>query len=148
MHTLRSLLVIMLTAVAVLVVATPSDAAVSRGSIQIHSRVCDPGAIQLYRDCHDNPGPAGATYTIDKRVPKAIADSGNVSFGRVIAGDHLVTLTSGYDPDAHSRLYAYCSNSTTGLYPTIATILYSETPQFWVRLAAGSRLTCDVYFVP
>jgi len=148
MHTFRTLVVIMLSAVAILVVAAPSDAALSRGSVHIHSRVCGAGVVQLYRDCHDNPGPTGATYTIDRRVPKPIGDNGNVSFGRATAGDHLVTLTSGYDADKYSRLQAYCSNSTTGGQLNIATILYSETPQFWVRVAPGSRLTCDVYFVP
>ena len=119
-----------------------------RGSIVIHSRACEVDAVSLYDDCHDLGGPAGSVYTIDNRVPKAIDGNGNVSFGRATAGDHLVTLTSGYDSGAYRKIRAFCSNSATGTGPNEATILYSETPQFWVRVAPHSRLTCDVYFIP
>jgi hypothetical protein len=139
---------IMALAIVLPALTAPSATAASTGTVAIHSRHCQVDAKQLYDDCHGNPGPAGAVYTIDNRVPKAIDGSGNVSFGGAEAGDHLVTLTSGFDSGAYSHLRAFCSNSVGGSGVHEATILYSNTPQFWVRLAAGSRLTCDVYFIP
>ena len=147
MRAIHLVAVLMFLGAGLLVVPMPSSAATSRGSIQIHSRVCPAGAIQLYRDCHDSPGPSGAMFTVDSRVPKPIADNGNVSFGRVTAADHLISITSGYSARSYRRLAAYCSNSTTGIYPQIATITFQPEPQFWVRVGSGSRLTCDVYFV-
>ena len=126
---------------------TPSSAA-ERGSVHIHSRACDVDAVNLYDDCHDLGGPTGSVYTVDSRVPKAIDGSGNVSFGQVTAGDHLITLTSGFDSGAYSAIRAFCSNITLGSGPNEATILYSETPQFWARVGDGSQLVCDVYFIP
>ena len=151
MHAIRLLrpyvIVMMLAlAVAIPVMTQPAGAATARGTVVIHSRICSASATQLFRDCHGNPGPAGAMYKIDNRVPKAIV-GGNVSFGGAFAGDHLVTLTSGL-PSKYSSLRAFCSNSVGGSGVHEATILYSKTPQFWTRLAAGSRLTCDVYFIP
>jgi hypothetical protein len=125
-----------------------SSAELARGSIMIHARLCPAGAIQLFRDCHDVPGPAGIMYTVDSRVPKATNLSGNVSFGQVTAGDHLIRVTSGFDPAAYSRLAGYCSNSTTGIYPHVAIITFQPNPQFWVRVGSGSRLTCDLYYIP
>lgn len=145
----RSLAVVMFLAIAVAVplTAQPAAAELARGSVMIHSRVCSTTAKQLYADCHNNPGPAGATYTVDSRVPKATNAEGNVSFGQVTAGDHLITLTSGI-PSTYNRIRAFCSNSVGGSGVQEATVLYSATPQFWVRVGAGSRLTCDVYFIP
>jgi hypothetical protein len=150
-RTLRSLAIVTIMALAVLVpalAAPTATAADDPGTVAIHSRHCEVDAVNLFQDCHGNQGPSGAIYTIDNRVPKPIATSGNVSFGGAWAGDHLVTLTSGFDSGAYSHLRAFCSNSATGTGPNEATILYSDTPQFWVRVAPGSRLTCDVYFVP
>ena len=146
----RSVMIAAVMALAVVLPAltAPSATAAKPGTVAIHSRHCQVDAKQLYDDCHGNPGPSGAVYTIDNRVPKAIDGSGNVSFGGAAAGDHLVTLTSGFDSGAYSHLRAFCSNSVGGSGVHEATILYSNTPQFWVRLAAGSRLTCDVYFIP
>ncbi len=126
--------------------ATSSSAA--RGGIIIHSRACEVDAVNLYDDCHDLAGPTGATYTVDNRVPKAINGSGNVSFGSVLPGDHLMTLTSGFDSGAYSSMRVFCTNSKNGGGPNEATVLYSNTPQFWVRVGDGSTLTCDVYFIP
>ena len=150
LRTFRSVAIAAIMALAVVLpaIAAPSATAATTGTIAIHSRHCEVDAKQLYADCHGNPGPAGAVYTIDSRVPKAIDGSGNVSFGGAAAGDHLVTLTSGFDSGAYSHLRAFCSNSVGGSGVHEATILYSNTPQFWVRLAAGSRMTCDVYFIP
>ena len=144
----RSLAIVTILALAVLVPAlsAPSATAADRGTVAIHSRICGDDAVQLFADCHGNPGPAGAVYTIDNRMPKPIV-GGNVSFGGAWAGDHLVTLTSGL-PAQYESLRAFCSNSVGGSGVHEATVLYSDTPQFWVRLAAGSRLTCDVYFIP
>lgn len=146
----RSVAVMVLVALAVAapVMSTPSAAQTARGTVAIHSRACDADAVDLFDDCHGLAGPTGAVYTVDSRVPKPIASNGNVSFGGVTAGDHLVTLTSGFDSGAYSSVRAFCSNSATGAGPNEATILYSDTPQFWVRVAPGSRLTCDVYFIP
>lgn len=146
---MRSSVVMVLLAIAVLAPAlatSSADAATARGTVVIHSRICGTDAVQLFRDCHGNPGPAGAMYKIDNRVPKPIV-GGYVSFGGAVAGDHLVTLTTGI-PSKYDSLRAFCSNSVGGSGVHEATILYSKTPQFWVRLAAGSRLTCDVYFIP
>ena len=145
---LRPYVIVMMLAlmVAIPVMTQPAGAATGRGTVAIHSRICGDDATQLFDDCHGNPGPAGAMYKIDNRVPKPIV-GGNVSFGRAFAGDHLVTLTSGL-PSRYSSMRAFCSNSVGGSGVNEATILYSDTPQFWVRLAAGSRLTCDVYFIP
>jgi hypothetical protein len=150
LRSFRSVTIAAIMALAVVLPAltAPAATAASTGTVAIHSRHCQVDAKQLYDDCHGNPGPAGAVYTIDNRVPKAIDGSGNVSFGGAAAGDHLVTLTSGFDSGAYSHLRAFCSNSVGGSGVHEATILYSNTPQFWVRLAAGSRLTCDVYFIP
>jgi hypothetical protein len=128
--------------------AQSSTAADSTGTIAIHSRVCDADAVDLYADCHPNPGPTGAIYTVDSRTPKGISGTGLASFGGLKAGDHLVTLTSGYDSGAYHSVRAFCTNSVNGGGPNEAVVLQSNTPQFWVRLGAGSRLTCDVYFIP
>jgi hypothetical protein len=123
----------------------------TRGSIHIHARVCPlvlPANAQLFRDCHGFPGPSGAAFKIDSRQSKGIASNGNVSFGRVTAGDHLVTLTSDFQPNEFLRVRAFCSNLATGTGPNEATILYSDQAQFWVRVAPGSQLVCDVYFIP
>ena len=145
----RSFFVLMFLAIAVVVPALTDSAGAqtARGSVHIHSRICDETAVQLFRDCHDNPGPAGATYTIDKRVPKAIDANGNVSFGQATAGDHLVKITSGM-PSEYSNIRAFCSNSVGGSGVHEATVVFGAAPQFWVRVGAGSRLTCDVYFIP
>jgi hypothetical protein len=148
MHALRSFIIVMLLAIAVgLPMTAQPAAAADPGTIAIHSRICSTTAVQLFRDCHSKPGPVGATYKVGNRTPKTIGATGNVSFGAVPAGDRLVTLTSGI-PAKYERIRAFCSNSVGGSGVHEATILVSATPQFWVRLAAGSRLTCDVYFIP
>jgi hypothetical protein len=142
---------IVAVAVAAPMLTAPAEATHGRGTIVIHSRLCPLDAVQLFRDCHGNPGPFGARYTVDQRVPKNIAiDTGNVSFGGVRAGDHLVRIMSGF-PAAYSHLRVFCSNTATGTGPNEATVRFSggdAIPEFWVRLAPDSRLICDVYFVP
>ena len=103
---------------------------------------------QLFRDCHPHPGPAGAEFTIDNRQPKGINASGNVSFGRATAGDHLVTLTSDFQPNEFLGLRAFCSKLASGTGPNEATILPGDQAQLGVRVAPGSMLVCDVYFIP
>jgi hypothetical protein len=128
-----------------------ANAADPRGSIHIHSRICPlelPANAQLFRDCHDHGGPDGASFTIDNRQSKDIDSNGNVSFGRATAGDHLVTLTSDFQPNEFLRVRAFCSNLATGTGPNEATILHGDQAQFWVRVAPGSKLVCDVYFIP
>ena len=130
---------------------SPVSAEHTRGSILIHARVCPlelPANAQLFRDCHGYPGPSGAAFKIDNRMSKGIASNGNVSFGRATAGDHLVTLTSDFQPNEFLRVRAFCSNLATGTGPNEATILYGDQAQFWVRVAPGSQLVCDVYFIP
>ena len=143
-----TLALVLIGAALVPLLASGTQAASSTGTIAIHSRACMHGAVDLFADCHENPGPSGATYTVGNRVPKTIGSTGEVSFGGEAAGDHLVTLTSGFDSGEFSHMRVFCSNSVNGAGPNEATVLYSETPQFWVRLGAGSRMTCDVYFVP
>jgi hypothetical protein len=135
---------------AAILLAAPmsSSAETARGSIMIHARLCPAGALQLFRDCHDAPGPIGIMYTVDSRTPKATDPLGNVSFGRVTAGDHLIRVASGFAPAAYSRVAGFCSNSTTGIYPHVAIITFQPNPQFWVRVGSGSRLTCDLYYIP
>jgi hypothetical protein len=130
---------------------SPANAADPRGSIHIHARVCPlelPANAQLFRDCHGHPGPDGAEFRIDNRQPKGIASNGNVSFGGATAGDHLVTLTSDFQPNEFLGMRAFCSNLATGTGPNEATILRGDQAQFWVRVAPGSKLVCDVYFIP
>jgi hypothetical protein len=130
---------------------SPANAADPRGSIHLHARICPlelPANAQLFRDCHDHAGPDGASFKIDSRQSKDIDGNGNVSFGRVTAGDHLVTLTSDFQPNEFLRVRAFCSNLATGTGPNEATILHGDQAQFWVRVAPGSKLVCDVYFIP
>ncbi len=107
-----------------------------------------PAGSNLFDQCHDTAGPEGAEFTIDNRQPKGIDSNGNVSFGRATAGDHLVTLTSDFQPNEFLKVRAFCSNLATGTGPNEATILYGDQAQFWVRVAPGSKLVCDVYFMP
>ena len=130
---------------------SPAQAELARGSVTIHSRICPldlPEGSQLFTDCHPHPGPDGAEFTVDKRVPKAIRSNGNVSFGRVTAGDHLITLTADWQPNEFLGMRAFCSNVTLGSGPNEATILRGDQAQFWVRVGVGSQLICDVYFIP
>ena len=138
-------------ALSVLGSTSPAQAELARGSVTIHSRICPldlPDGAQLFNACHSEPGPDGAEFTVDKRVPKAIRSNGNVSFGRVTAGDHLITLTADWQPNEFLGMRAFCSNVTLGSGPNEATILRGDQAQFWVRVGAGSQLVCDVYFIP
>lgn len=131
--------------------ATATAADPPRGSIHIHTRVCPlnlPPGSMLFDSCHQFPGPEGARFKIDSRQSKDINSAGNVSFGRVTAGDHLVTLTSDFQPNEFLRLRAFCSNLATGTGPNEAFIRSGDQADFWVRVAPGSRLVCDVYFIP
>jgi len=152
--TLSRLFAVALVAVLALSVMgsfSPANAAAARGSIVLHARVCPlslPANSQLFRDCHGHPGPSGAEFKIDSRQSKGIASNGNVSFGQATAGDHLVTLTSDFQPNEFLGMRAFCSNLATGTGPNEATILRGDQAQFWVRVAPGSMLVCDVYFIP
>ena len=148
---LFAITLVAVVAMTVLGLFSPASATHTRGSIHIHARICPlelPANAQLFRDCHDFAGPSGAAFKIDNRQSKDIASDGNVSFGQVTAGDHLVTLTSDFQPNEFLAVRAFCSNSATGTGPNEATILYGDQAQFWVRVAPASRLTCDVYFIP
>ena len=142
-----------LLAVTVLPGLTSSAGAASRGGIVIHPRLCPfdlaPGD-SLFEECHGTPGPDDVTFTVDSRREKAIDSRGNVSFGSVTAGDHLVILTTDYQPNEFLQLKAFCSNinpttGTTG--PNEATIRTTEQASFYVRVGSGSKLVCDVYFL-
>ena len=148
---LLAVAIIAVTALSVIGSASPAGAELARGSIMIHSRACPlnlPAGSMLFDACHPHPGPSGAQFTVDSRVPKNIAANGNVSFGSVTAGDHLVTLTSDFQPNEFLNVRAFCSNSVGGSGVHEATILQGDQAQFWVRVGAGSQLTCDVYFIP
>jgi hypothetical protein len=83
---LLAVAIIATLALSVLGAASPASAAPARGSVMIHSRVCPlnlPAGSMLFDDCHSHPGPSGAEFTVDNRVPKAIGANGNVSFGRL-----------------------------------------------------------------
>ena len=153
MFTLRSVRSMALALVLAFVVGAPAfvSAAPARGSIHIHARICPlnmPAGSNLFDQCHGHPGPDGAAFKVDSRQSKTIGASGNVSFGRTTAGDHLVTLTSDFQPNEFLQVRAFCSNLATGTGPNEATILHGDQAQFWVRVAPGSRLVCDVYFIP
>ena len=60
----------------------------------------------------------------------------------------LMTLTSDFQPNEFLNVRAFCSNSVGGSGIHEATILHGDQAQFWVRVGAGSQLTCDVYFIP
>lgn len=144
---------VVLLAATVLPGLTSTAGAASRGSIVIHPRLCPfdlaPGD-SLFDECHDTPGPDDVTFTVDRRHDKPMDGRGNVSFGRVTAGDHLVVLTTDYQPNEFLRLKAFCSNinpttGTTG--PNEATIRSTDQASFYVRVGAGSQLVCDVYFL-
>lgn len=143
--------IIAVFAASVVATTTPAKAELARGSVVIHSRVCPlnlPGDAMLFAACHPHPGPDDAAFTVDRRVPKGIRSNGNVSFGRVTAGDHLITLTADWQPNEFLEMRAFCSNVTLGSGPNEATILHGDQAQFWVRVGAGSQLICDVYFIP
>jgi hypothetical protein len=148
---LLAVAIIATLALSVLGAVSPAKAELARGSVMIHSRVCPlnlPAGSMLFDDCHSHPGPSGAEFTVDNRAPKAIGANGNVSFGRVTAGDHLVTLTADWQPNEFLGMRAFCSNSVGGSGVHEATILRGDQAQFWVRVGAGSQLTCDLYFIP
>ena len=130
---------------------SPASAEHTRGSVHIHARICPlnmPAGSFLFDQCHSRPGPDGAEFTVDNRVPKGINSSGNVSFGRVTAGDHLITLTSDFQPNEFLKVRAFCSNVTLGSGPNEAFIRQGDQADFWVRVGSGSMLVCDVYFIP
>jgi hypothetical protein len=130
----------------------PSTAsAAARGSVTIHARTCptDMAAnADIFDTCHGNPAPDGARFKIDHRQSKYTNGAGNVSFGSATAGDHLVVLTSDWQPNEFLGMVAYCSNLGTGSGPNQATIHYGNQASFWVYVAPGSKLVCDVYFLP
>jgi hypothetical protein len=144
---------IAVVALSLFATASPASAA-TRGSITIHSRICPvnmPTGSNIYDQCHSHPGPEGARFKIDNRQSKDVNASGNVSFGQVTSGDHLVTLTSDFQPNEFLHMRAFCTNLTTGSGPNEAPIIFpssSGQAQFWVYLASGGKLVCDVYFIP
>ena len=135
------------------IMATQSSAQSGRGTVVIHARACesdDVDADSIFEACHDN-GVSGIAFTIDNRQPKSTDGNGNVFFKRAIAGDILVTLTEGYDSGQFSSFRAYCTNrysDGTESGPNEAAVRVSEFPDFYVRLGAGARLTCDFYYIP
>ena len=146
-----ALLLVVMASLAAPALTSLVSAADARGSIHIHARICPestPAGANVFEACHDNPGPDGARFRVDRRSSKTINDDGNVSFGRVTAGDHLIYLTSNWQPNEFLGMRVWCDNSTTDTGPNEATLLYGDQVHFWVRVAPGSRLTCDVYFYP
>lgn len=138
-------------AMSLLSFASPAGAAGTRGSITIHSRICPttmPAGSNIYDQCHHRPGPDGAKFKIDNRQSKSINSSGNVSFGQVTSGDHLVTLTATWQPNEFLKMKVYCTNTVTGSGPNEAPIIYGNQAKFWVWLAPNGKLVCDVYFLP
>ncbi len=130
--------------------ATPVDAA-ARGSITIHSRICPttiPTGSDIFDLCHGNPGPDGARFKVDNRQSKYIDSHGNVSFSQVTAGDHKVVLTSDWQPNEFLGMRVFCTNLVTGSGSNQAGITYGNQASFWVYLAPGGKLVCDVYFLP
>jgi|tagenome__1003787_1003787.scaffolds.fasta_scaffold20645756_2 hypothetical protein len=156
MNIWRSIRFASFAALLALMVAAPllpgsARAADPRGSIHLHARTCPtsiPAGSNIFDLCHGNPGPDGTSFKIDHRQSKDADSSGNVSFGSVTAGDHLVTLTSDWQPNEFLGMLVYCSNLATGTGPNMATVLRGDQAQFWVRVAPGSQLVCDVYFLP
>jgi hypothetical protein len=147
--TFASLLMV-LSAVAPMIGGSAS-AATPRGSIHLHARLCPtsmPAGSNLFDQCHSRSAPDGTNFKIDSRQSKGANTAGNVSFGKVTAGDHLVTLTSDWQPNEFLHVRAFCTNLATGSGPNEATILYGDQMQFWVRVAPGSKLVCDFYFMP
>ena len=148
---LFSVAILAALAISVLGATSPAGAELARGSIVIHSRICPlnmPAGSFLFDQCHHRPGPDGAEFTVDNRVPKAINEDGNVSFGGATAGDHLITLTSDFQPNEFLKMRAFCSNVTLGSGPNEAFIRSGDQADFWVRVGVGSKLVCDVYFIP
>ena len=138
-------------AMSLLSFASPAGAADTRGSITLHSRICPtnmPSGSNIFDQCHNRPGPDGAKFKIDNRQSKSINSAGNVSFGQVTAGDHLVTLTAAWQPNEFLGMKVYCTNTVTGSGPHEAPIIYGNQAKFWVWLAPKGKLVCDVYFLP
>lgn len=119
-----------------------------QGSIQIRSRICPAGALNLSAECTQKRGPMGTMIVIDESPPKAMDGTGNISFEDIVAGNHLMVVKVGPYAERYREMRAVCSQSVTGIYPSPAIILQGETPRFRVRLVPGSRLTCNLYFVP
>jgi hypothetical protein len=138
-------------AVSLIGFASPAGAADTRGSITIHSRVCPthmPSGSEIFDQCHNRPGPDGAKFRLDSRQSKSTNSSGNVSFGQITSGDHLVTLTASWQPNEFLHMKVYCTNTVTGSGPNEAPIIYGNQAKFWVWLAPSGKLVCDVYFLP
>jgi hypothetical protein len=138
-------------AMSLLAIGSPARAADTRGSITLHSRICPtsmPSGSNIFDQCHHRPGPEGAKFKIDNRQSKSINASGNVSFGQVTTGDHLVTLTADWQPNEFLGMKVYCTNTVTGSGPNEAPIIYGNQAKFWVWLAPNGKLVCDVYFLP
>ena len=143
--------VLLALALSVIGSPAPAGAELPRGSIFIHPRICPlnmPAGSFLFDQCHDFPGPEGVEFKVDNRVPKGMNENGSVTFGRVTAGDHLITLTSDFQPNEFLKMRAFCSNVTLGSGPNEAFIRSGDQVDFWVRVGVGSRLVCDVYFIP
>src|SRR4051794_18278544 len=133
---LKSLAVMFILAltIAVPLFSQGASAADARGSIHLHARICPtsmPAGSLLFDQCHSHPGPAGAEFTVDNRQPKTINSTGNVSFGQTTAGDHLVTLTTDWQPNEFLGMRVFCSNLATGTGPNEATVLRGDQAQFW-----------------
>jgi hypothetical protein len=149
----RFIAIALIVAFATSLVATaaPARAADTRGSITLHSRICPtsmPSGSDIFDQCHHRPGPDGAKFKVDTRQSKSIDASGNVSFGQVASGDHLVTLTASWQPNEFLGMAVFCTNTVTGSGPNEASIIYGNQAKFWVWLAPNGKLVCDVYFLP
>lgn len=147
---LGAVALIVAIAVSLFAAASPASAA-ARGSITIHSRICPttmPAGSNIFDQCHGRPGPEGARFKIDNRQSKDINASGNVSFGQVTSGDHRVVLTSDFQPNEFLHVRAFCTNTVTGSGPHETPVRSGNQAYFWVWLAPGGKLVCDVYFIP
>ena len=136
---------IVLLTVTVLPGLSSTAGADRRGTIVSHARYCHPGADDgnIVEECHDNRVIA-ADFKDDNRRSKPTALNGNVSFKRVVAGDHLITLTDAVEAGRSTSYKASCSNVLAGTGHDEAVVRMSESPDFYVRLGAGDRLVCVV----
>lgn len=122
--------------------------------LTIHNRICPQGykGTDLYRDCHQNPAPAGLRFTV--RGPVTERDktdrAGNVDFA-LQSGRYAVR---GGVPGEFATLRVFCAPAAQPgtRYPFTYILGGVRGPNdptgIRINLGAGDRVICDWYNIP